>query len=205
MAKNTQDLINKIKAVTIGEKFTTPYADQFLELADAVGMVEPMKMILRKHALEPKSVKRYAAIVDFTQHSRYKRFYLLDAVADTVERYHVAHGSSSEGDKDDGFADIFSNVPDSRCSSLGVYKVTTTYSGKHGLSCILEGLDKTNSNAKNRSVVLHGAAYAGEYYIAKNGYTGRSWGCPAIPQSKSAAIINKLKGGSFLIVWGKSK
>lgn len=188
------------------ETFTTPWASQFLSLATQCGQVEAMKMILRKHALlEPKSVKRYAAIVDFTQHSSHKRMYVLDAVGEHVEQYYVAHGAGSAGDSHDGYAHYFSNVVGSGCSSLGVYKVTTPYQGKHGLSCKLVGLDKTNSNAEERAVVLHGCSYAEPEYVARKGYTGCSLGCPAVAQSVSAGLVEKLKYGSYLIITGVRK
>jgi hypothetical protein len=44
-------------------------------------------------------------------------------------------------------------------SSLGVYKTAETYNGKHGLSLRLDGLSPTNSKARERAVVVHGADY----------------------------------------------
>ncbi|MCA2493235.1 murein L,D-transpeptidase catalytic domain family protein, partial [Vibrio sp. 2175-1] len=35
-------------------------------------------------------------------------------------------------------------------------------------------------------------------FIKKNGYLGRSWGCPALPQKLSREIIDTIKGGSVI-------
>ena len=49
----------------------------------------------------------------------------------------------------------FSNEEGSLCTSLGKYKIGSSYNGKFGLVYKLYGLDASNSNAFNRFVVLH--------------------------------------------------
>ncbi len=44
-----------------------------------------------------------------------------------------------------------------------------------------------NDRAFQRAIVVHGAAYIG------GGITGRSYGCPAVPQKESNTIINTIK------------
>jgi hypothetical protein len=49
----------------------------------------------------------------------------------------------------------FSNAPGCACSSSGRYKIGAAYQGKFGTAFKLTGLDKTNSNAAKRAIVLH--------------------------------------------------
>jgi hypothetical protein len=139
--------------------------------------------------------QRYAVVVDFSQHSSKKRFYLFDLSSGAVSRYHTAHGSNSDPDND-GYATLFSNVPDSRKSSLGAYLTLATYSGAHGYSLRLKGLESTNSNAEARAIVVHPADYVSE----ADDHAGRSWGCPALDPSVSKSIIDKIKGGALLYI-----
>lgn len=141
-----------------------------------------------------KFTSRYALVADFSQHSSKRRFYLFDLTTETVERNNVAHGSGSDKNND-GFATEFSNISGSHMSSLGAYRTAETYSGKHGLSMKLDGLEKTNSKARARAIVLHSASYV------KNGIrAGRSQGCPAVDVAVYKSIINRTKGGSLLYI-----
>ena len=69
-----------------------------------------------------------------------------------------------------------------------------TYDGKHGNSLRLDGVSPTNSNARARAVVMHGADYVSEGRSKQ----GRSWGCLALPSPDKDAVIAKLKGGSVI-------
>ena len=69
----------------------------------------------------------------------------------------MAHGRNS-GEK---YATSFSNREGSFKSSLGFYKTENTYYGKNGYSLVLDGLERgINDKAKERAIVMHGAAYA---------------------------------------------
>lgn len=86
--------------------------------------------------------------------SNYYRFFVVDLKNERILKSGlVAHGSGSET----GYADslIFSNVPESYKTSLGVYSIGNSYEGSFGLSFKLNGLEKTNSNAYKRLIVLH--------------------------------------------------
>lgn len=141
----------------------------------------------------------YLTIVDLSQSSRNKRFYILDMKNDDLVRNtYVAHGKNSGID----MAKSFSNNFSSNKSSLGFYVTTSTYFGKHGLSLRIHGLeDGFNDNAEARSVVVHGASYvnAGR---ANSAYMGRSFGCPALPENEYADVINTIKDGSVMFIYG---
>jgi hypothetical protein len=111
-----------------------------------------------------------------------------------VWNIHVAHGKGSDSDHD-GFAEKFSNVNNSNATSLGFYKTAETYQGSHGYSLRLDGLSSTNSNARSRSIVVHGASYVED----KERIQGRSWGCPAVSMANYTKVINLIKGGSLIL------
>ena len=145
---------------------------------------------------------QYLTIVDFSQSSRKKRFYLLDVKNQELElNTFVAHGKNSGVDQ----AVRFSNTPESEASSLGFYVTKETYRGKHGLSLKLAGLeDGFNDNAEARAIVVHGANYVNAGRV-RSAYMGRSQGCPALPQAQAAKVINLIKGGSSLFVYHPSQ
>lgn len=143
------------------------------------------------------------SIVDFTKPSSQKRLFVLDLKNSRVLfNTYVAHGQGS-GEK---FARHFSNIPESYQSSLGFYITSGTYTGKNGYSMNLAGLEKgINDKAESRAIVMHGAPYVHESYIRSQGYIGRSWGCPAVPEKLNRPIIETIKGGSCLFLYSNNK
>jgi hypothetical protein len=141
---------------------------------------------------------KLVAVCDFSQPSSKKRLYIIDTRNyRVVYNTYVAHGKNSGLN----YAERFSNTPESLQSSLGFYLTKSTYSGKHGLSLKLSGLEKGfNDNAEARAVVMHGAEYIGSNR-ADAAFMGRSFGCPAVPQAESAKVINILKNGTALFIY----
>ncbi|WP_347359532.1 murein L,D-transpeptidase catalytic domain family protein [Bdellovibrio sp.] len=133
------------------------------------------------------------SVLDFSQKSSQKRWYFIDMKTGAVWNVHVSHGKGSDSDHD-GFAEKFSNVSGSNASSLGAYKTAETYQGSNGYSLRLDGLSSTNSNARSRAIVVHGASYVQDSTVIQ----GRSWGCPAVSQANRDKVINLIKGGSLL-------
>ena len=144
------------------------------------------------------SEKPLLTIVDLEQSSKKKRLWVIDLEKKDVLFYtYVAHGKGS-GDE---FARQFSNIENSNMSSPGFYVTQETYTGKHGMSLRLDGMDEGfNSNARQRAIVMHSAEYASEQSIKALGFLGRSQGCPAIPVAQHQAIINALKGKTCLYI-----
>lgn len=150
----------------------------------------------------PDSRPRYWAVVDFTLHSGKRRLFVLDVVANEVNSYLCAHGIGSEGPTNDGFASVFKNEPGSNATSLGIYRCAETYhSSKNGYSMKLDGLEDSNSNARSRYIVMHGANYVSKQFVKNYGRVGRSEGCPALDHKYAAKVIDQLKLGSLLIHW----
>lgn len=136
---------------------------------------------------------KYVSVIDFSKSSKEKRFFIIDMSTGSVWAIHVAHGKGSDSNGD-GFAEKFSNASGSNASSLGAYLTAETYSGKHGLSLRLDGKSTTNSNARARAVVVHGADYVQESNVIQ----GRSWGCPAVDMAVRTKLIEMIKGGSLI-------
>jgi hypothetical protein len=144
----------------------------------------------------------YLTIVDLSQSSRNKRFYIVDMKNNKLAwNTYVAHGRNSGID----VANDFSNGFNSNKSSLGFYVTKSTYKGKHGLSLRVSGLEHGfNDNAEARGVVVHGASYVNASRV-NSGYMGRSQGCPALPQNEYAQVIDIIKGGSVMFIYNPSE
>lgn len=81
------------------------------------------------------------------------RFFVHDLTSNIIlHKALVAHGSGSVVSED---SLVFSNTPNSYQTSLGKYKIGSSYAGNFGKSYKLHGLDKTNDKALARYVVLH--------------------------------------------------
>lgn len=139
---------------------------------------------------------RYLSVLDFAKHSKYRRFYILDMEGGDVQSYVVAHGKNSDPDWT-GNAQYFSNVSGSNKSSVGYYLTAETYYGAHGRSLRLDGLSATNSNVRERAIVIHGA----DYVVDGQDKQGRSLGCPALPNDAVQRVIDKIAAGSVIYAW----
>ena len=142
-------------------------------------------------------------VIDFSMSSNSKRLWVIDLSTNTI-LYNtlVAHGRNT-GDE---FAKSFSNSAESYKSSLGFYATGEIYTGKHGMSLRLDGLEKgVNDNARHRAVVIHGADYVAESFIKNNSRLGRSLGCPALPVELTKEIINTIKDKSCLYIYHPSR
>lgn len=138
------------------------------------------------------------SIVDFSQPSTKKRLFIIDLDSKKLLfNTLVAHGRNSG----QVMATKFSNTNESLQSSLGFFVTAEKYMGKHGLSMRMDGMEKSNNNARQRAVVVHGADYVSERFIKSTGYLGRSWGCPAVNPELNEPIINAIGNGSCLFIY----
>lgn len=142
------------------------------------------------------------SIIDFSQSSRKKRFYLINVkTKKLLVNTYVAHGKNSGVD----MAKSFSNVVGSEKSSLGFYVTKETYTGKNGFSLRMNGVDEGfNDNAEERAIVVHGADYVNANRVNAP-YMGRSQGCPALPREDYIKVIDMIKGGSALFIYSGSE
>ncbi len=145
--------------------------------------------------------RNIVSIIDFSKPSTEKRFFVIDLKKkELLYRCFVAHGKNSG----DNFAKSFSNQSQSMKSSMGFFITAETYSGRHGYSLRLDGLERSiNDNTREREIVIHGAEYVSEEYIKQVGRLGRSWGCPALPPEISKEVIDEISNGSCLFIYGE--
>ena len=140
-------------------------------------------------------------LIDFSKPSTEKRLFVFDMKAKKLLFSSVVSHGKNSGEK---YATSFSNEYGSYKSSLGFYLTENTYQGRNGYSLILDGLEEgINDKAKERAIVMHGAAYSNPSIIKSTGRLGRSFGCPAVPQALSRPIIDAIKGGSVLYIYAE--
>ncbi len=137
------------------------------------------------------------AIVDFAAPSSQPRFHFVDLASGKSTSLLVAHGSGSDP-AHTGWLKRFSNEPNSNASCEGAFLADDYYSGKHGHSQRLIGLDETNSNALARAIVVHAAWYANEDVLRERGVLGRSQGCFAVGESELAEVFQRLGQGRMI-------
>ncbi|WP_255156367.1 murein L,D-transpeptidase catalytic domain-containing protein [Ferruginibacter sp. HRS2-29] len=114
-------------------------------------------------------------MIDMGIESGRKRFFVYNLKKDSVELSGlVAHGQGSSTREIE-----FSNEPGSYCTSLGKYRIGGAYNGRFGLAYKLHGLDKTNSKALERFVVLHAHECVPNGEVAPIGIC-QSQGCPTV-------------------------
>ena len=175
---------------------------QEMQLEGIVNFTAFEQAIAGYNKIEEKS-KEILTLVDFSKPSTEERFYVFDMRhKKLLFSSLVSHGKNSGGN----YATSFSNENGSLKSSLGFFLTENTYQGKNGYSLVLNGLEKgINDRAKERAIVIHGAAYSNPSVIASSGRLGRSFGCPALPQAVSKPIINTINGGSLLFIYANNQ
>ncbi|MDZ4793233.1 MAG: murein L,D-transpeptidase catalytic domain family protein [Bacteroidota bacterium] len=119
---------------------------------------------------------QFCFLLDMGLPSGQNRFFIYDFKKDTLQMAGlVAHGNCFEywleGRR-------YSNVVGSGCTSLGKYKIGNSYTGKFGYSYKLHGLDSSNSNAFERTVVLHSHRCIPEAEVTDE--ICQSNGCPTV-------------------------
>lgn len=140
--------------------------------------------------------QKYMVIVDFTKHSREKRMFVINLRSGSVNAYATSHGRGSDPGHT-GRATRFSNSNRSHMSSLGFYRTAEPYVGKHGPSLRMDGLSPTNSQARRRAIVVHGARYVSN----TRGAWGRSHGCPAVAPETITHLRERIRHGALFYIW----
>ena len=153
------------------------------------------------HAVERGEVTnpRTLTVIDFSKPSTEKRLWVYDLRShELLFHEHVAHGRGSG----ENLPTMFSNVPESNRSSLGLFRTGEAYIGKHGLSLRLDGLERgINDRARERAIVIHGADYVNAATAQAQGRLGRSLGFPAVRPEIAASLIAAVKDGGLLFAY----
>ncbi|HWF00747.1 MAG TPA: murein L,D-transpeptidase catalytic domain family protein [Caulobacteraceae bacterium] len=137
-------------------------------------------------------------LVDFSRPSSEPRLHLVDTTTGQADSYLVAHGRGSDPTHT-GWVQKFSNDFGSYATCEGAFVTGAYYSGKHGHSMRVLGLDPSNSNAEAREIVVHGAPYVGPAILRETGKLGRSEGCFAVDPALLPAVLTKLGPGRLLV------
>ena len=190
-----KSLYNEMK---LSKKIKTLYSEMKLSKKISYQLFE--NAVIGYDKLEAKRKKSILTIIDYSKPSTEERFYVLDLKKkEVVFKTRVAHGKNTGGN----VAKSFSNTVDSLKSSLGFFLTNETYYGRNGYSLRLDGLEEgINDRARERTIVIHGATYATDEFLRRNGRLGRSWGCPALPKGINKTVIDTIKDGSVIFVYG---
>lgn len=148
----------------------------------------------------PKQV----VIIDYGAASTTYRFYLINLTTGDVKSFYSAHGV---GSGKSNYASKFSDIKNSRQTSLGIFMTGEIYKGSYGNTMRMYGLQSSNAQAYNRDIVLHGAWYVSDQFInsiepatgVAYGRLGVSWGCPAVSLSYINSLINTLGYGGLIM------
>jgi hypothetical protein len=138
-------------------------------------------------------------VIDYSKPSIEPRLWVFDVRTHAVLFHEfVSHGRGSGKT----LATSFSNVAESNKTSLGLFRTAEAYVGHNGYSLRLDGLEKgMNDNARERAIVVHGAAYVNGATARANGYLGRSLGCPAVRPEIARQLIDTIKGGGLIFAY----
>ncbi len=177
----------KAAAINTTESNKLNYAVPSYEINTEMRRVQNTELNLKQFSIKNKCNQDYAFVIDMRLPSYKKRFFVYNLKRDSiVANGFVAHGTGSETFKGEL---VFSNVPDSRCTSLGKYKIGGSYNGMYGFSYKLTGLDITNNKAFERAIVLHGHSCVPDEQT-NDWPICFSYGCPMV----SPNFLLKLKG-----------
>lgn len=136
----------------------------------------------------PKYNSDVALFLDMKIESGRNRFFVYDLKHNKLlNKGLVGHGSGSETGIQGELK--FSNIKNSNCSSLGKYAIGGSYMGAFGKAYKLYGLDKTNSNAFDRNIVLH--KYSEIPFDEQPYPICNSLGCPMVNE-KFFGVLEKL-------------
>jgi hypothetical protein len=137
-------------------------------------------------------------LVDFQKFSGEDRLYEVDLEGGWVTAYRTSHGRGSDP-AHSGFAQRFSNEMDSHMSSIGAYATAgANWGSQQGPNVLLDGLEYSNSRARERAIIIHGADYADPAFLAREGKLGRSYGCFSVSHADLVPLRERMGEGRLL-------
>jgi hypothetical protein len=153
----------------------------------------------RKYVAQKGFNQELVFLVDMSIPSEKNRFFIYDLKNDEVlASALVSHGMCYGGEP----GSDFSNKVGSGCSSLGKYKIGKSYYGQWGYSYKLHGLESSNSNAYERTVVLHAHNSIPDFENGRE--LVQSLGCPMVSPTfleELKKIINKSEKAVMLWIY----
>lgn len=153
-----------------------------------------------KYAKEYDLNENYCILVDYSLPSGTPRCFLWDFKNNNLKaEMHALHGSGGGSTPE---KPVFSNKINSHCSSLGHYKITKRRGHMFPRGFYMRGLDKTNSNAEARAIMIHPSDWADYYKNCEYIPLGGSLGCVSIT-TEGINILEPiiLKETKLLLLW----
>jgi hypothetical protein len=144
-------------------------------------------------------------LIDLGIHSGLKRFFIYDFNKNEVlNSFMVSHGCGNNkwGGTSSKDNPLISNELDSHCSSTGKFVILDRGVSQWGIKVnyILQGKEKSNTNAKNRAIVLHSWDAISSNEVYPEG-TPEGWGCPAVSNENMKEIDELLKKNKKVLMW----
>lgn len=136
---------------------------------------------IKKFAKQHKYNQDVAFMIDYSLHSGLPRFFVVDIKNNKISKKGLVCHGDCKGRNDANNVKHFSNIKNSNCTSLGFALVGKRAESKWGkkFKYWLNGLEETNSNMRDRVVVLHAWSGVPDEKIYPNNI-GTSWGCPTV-------------------------
>ena len=168
-------------------------------------MIRPDMMQRALAALDVHSrrvpVRDRMYVVDFRKFSGEPRLFEVDLYGGYVQAVRTSHGRGSDP-AHSGYAQQFSNTPESYMSSVGAYATGgADWGSQHGPNVRLDGLEYSNNLARERAIIVHGADYAGADFLAREGKLGRSWGCFSVSHTDLPFLRDRMGQGRLLFAY----
>lgn len=186
--------------VLLGFFLASPALAQSL---DPKGLIRPALLERAAQAMEARGHEGHTSgklvVVDYGLHSSEERLFVIDLETGAVSAYRAAHGLGTDPDHD-GLLDSFSSLSGSQASPEGAFRLAEEYTGKHGQSFRLDGLDPANRNSRARAIVIHAAWYAEPDFLKQHGKLGRSNGCIVFSKADLARFIGEVPEGTLIFV-----
>jgi hypothetical protein len=161
--------------------------------------IQQAKTFCEKNHLDTK----YAVFIDMSVHPGRKRFLVVNLQTEKILfKSLCCHGMGKKSTEE---KPEYSNEVGSNCTSLGKYKTGIRSYSQWGINIHykLHGLEKTNSNAFKRTVVMHSYDPVSESEIYPE-YLPMGWslGCPVISNNTMTRMDSLLKKRQMpMLVW----
>ena len=144
-------------------------------------------------------------LIDMSIHSGKNRLVVYDFNEKRILNTGIcSHGSCDGGGRSGSYETaIFSNTPESYCSSKGKYKIGKRGYSNYGIhiNYKLHGLEQTNNNAFQRIIVLHSWSEVSDSEVYPE-FAPNSLGCPMVSNTMMKKLDELLKNKNTpMLLW----
>lgn len=155
-----------------------------------------------KYSKTHKMNTSYCIMIDMSIHSGKNRLFVYDfKKKEVIIKGICAHGN---GGGSTAYKPVYSNKVGSNCTSLGKYRIGQRAYSNWGINIHykMHGLEKTNSNAYKRIVVLHSYTPVPAFESYPTPLFNVSYGCPVVANATLRKIDKLIKSGEKdMLLW----